>query len=405
MKKQLANPKKVVLAYSGGLDSSVILEWLRRTYGAEVVAFTAEVGQGEDPDALRKKALASGACEFRYVDLREEFARDFVFEAVRANAIYEGRYYLGTSLARPLIAKYQVQVAHETGADAVAHGATGKGNDQVRFELTYMAIDPYLRIIAPWRHWDFQSRTELMDYARAAGIPVDQTPEKPYSKDKNLLHLSFEGGVLEDPWAEPPPASFEMAVDPMAAPREPDYVEIDFVDGTPTAVDGKAMAPHDLLGHLNQRAGRYGIGRVDMVENRLVGIKSRGVYETPGGALLHLAHRDLEGICLDRETAHFKDIVSLKYAEMIYNGLWYATLREALSGFVAATQAGVTGQVRLKLLPGSAIPVGRRAESSLYDPKLATFEKDEVYDQYDAEGFIRLFGLQVKAKRLLAGIE
>ncbi len=403
--KEIPPPKKVVLAYSGGLDTSVILAWLRESYGAEVVAFTAEVGQGDDPEALRDKALKSGASEFVWRDLREEFVRDFVFEAVRANAIYENRYFLGTALARPIIAKVQVQVAHETGADAVAHGATGKGNDQVRFEVTYMAHDPYMRILAPWRHWDLRSRSDLMAYAHRHGIPIQQTEENPYSKDKNLLHLSFEGGVLEDPSHEPPAATFEMARDPVMAPREPDYLDIDFEDGTPVAVDGRRMAPHELLAHLNERAGRYGIGRVDMVENRLVGIKSRGVYETPGGAVLYAAHRDLEGICLDRETMHFKDMVSQKYAELIYYGLWYSTLREALSGFVAATQKGVTGTVRMRLLPGSCLPVGRRAASSLYDPRLATFEKDEVYDQHDAEGFIRLFGLQVKAKRLLAGLE
>ena len=403
--KDIPHPKKIVLAYSGGLDTSVIVAWLRDTFGAEVVCFTADVGQGDDPDELRQKAMDSGAAEFVYRDLREEFVRDFVFEAVRANAIYENRYFLGTALARPIIARYQVEVAHEVGADAVAHGSTGKGNDQVRFEVTYMAMDPYIRIIAPWRHWDFGSRSELMEYARRLGVPIEQSTRNPYSKDKNLLHLSFEGGILEDPFAEPPPETFEMACDPSNAPSEPDYVEIGFEDGTPTTVDGKALAPHDLLNELNQRAGAYGIGRVDMVENRLVGIKSRGVYETPGGALLHAAHRDLEGICLDRETMHFKDMISLKYAEMIYYGLWYATLREALGGFVKATQQGVTGSVRVKLLPGSCVPVGRKADSSLYDPRLATFEKEEVYDQLDAEGFIRLFGLQVKAKRLIAGLE
>jgi len=403
--KNIDPPKKIVLAYSGGLDTSVIVAWLKDTYGAEVVCFTADVGQGDDPDELRKKAMESGAVEFVYRDLREEFVRDFVYEAVRANAIYENRYYLGTALARPIIARAQVEVAHETGADAVAHGSTGKGNDQVRFEVTYMAMDPYIRIIAPWRHWDFKSRSELIEYAHRLGVPIEQSTENPYSKDKNLLHLSFEGGVLEDPFAEPPPETFEMACDPSNAPTKPDYVEIEFVDGTPEAVDGKALPPHELLAELNRRAGRYGIGRVDMVENRLVGIKSRGVYETPGGAVLHAAHRDLEGICLDRETMHFKDIISLKYAEMIYYGLWYQTLREALGGFVTATQKGVTGTVRIKLLPGSCVPVGRKAASSLYDPRLATFEKEEVYDQLDAEGFIRLFGLQVKAKRLIAGLE
>jgi len=401
----IPSPKKIVLAYSGGLDTSVIVAWLKDAYGAEVVAFTADVGQDDDPEELRKKAMDAGASDFVYMDLREEFVRDFVFEAVRANAVYENRYYLGTALARPIIAKYQVQVAREVGADAVAHGSTGKGNDQVRFEVTYMAMDPYMRIIAPWRHWDFRSRSDLIEYAHRLGIPIEQSTENPYSKDKNLLHLSFEGGVLEDPFEEPPPETFEMARDPASSPRDPDYLEIDFVNGTPAAVDGRTMAPHDLLSHLNDRAGRYGIGRVDMVENRLVGIKSRGVYETPGGAVLHAAHRDLEGICLDRETMHFKDMISMKYAEMVYYGLWYATLREALSGFVNETQQGVTGTVRMKLLPGSCIPVGRKAASSMYDPKMATFEKDEIYDQLDAEGFIRLFGLQVKAKRLMAGLE
>lgn len=398
-------PKKIVLPYSGGLDSSVILAWLRETYGAEVIAFTADVGQGDNPEILREKALNSGASDFVYLDVREEFVRDFVFEAVRAGAIYEGRYYLGTALSRPLIGKYQIKIAHEMGADAVAHGATGKGNDQVRFEVTYMAHDPYIRIIAPWRIWGLRSRTELMEWAKSRGIPVEQTKENPYSKDKNLMHLSFEGGVLEDPAVEPPQSTFEMARDPSLAPREPDYLEIDFEDGTPVGVDGRRMKAHELLAHLNERAGLYGIGRVDMVENRLVGIKSRGVYETPGGAVLHAAHRDLEGVCLDRETMHFKDIVAHKYAELIYYGLWYSTLREAISRFVAATQEGVTGTVRMKLMPGVCTPVGRKAASSLYDPRLATFEKDDIYDHHDAEGFIRLFGLQVKAKRLLAGTE
>lgn len=396
----MADVNKVVLAYSGGLDTSVILRWLIETYGCEVVAFTADIGQGEELEGLQEKALATGASKVVIKDLREEFARDYVFAALRANAVYEGGYLLGTSIARPLIASHQVKVAVEEGADGVAHGATGKGNDQVRFELTYMALEPRLRIIAPWRDpkWRLRSRTEMLAYARDHGIPVDATPQKPYSCDRNLLHLSFEGGILEDPWREPDEDMFKLTTSPERAPDNPTYVEIDFEDGNPVAVDGVRMSPASLLDHLNQLAGRNGVGRVDLVENRFVGIKSRGVYETPGGTVLHVAHRALESITMDREVMHLRDSLIPRYAELIYYGFWFSPEREMLQMAIDESQKGVSGTVRLKLYKGNCMVVGRKSPNSLYLPDLATFERDEVYDPTDATGFIKLQALRLKMR-------
>lgn len=397
--------KKVVLAYSGGLDTSVILRWLIETYGCEVIAFTADIGQGEELEGLEAKAMATGASKFVVRDLKEEFVRDYVFAALRGCAIYEGGYLLGTSIARPLIAKHQVSVAHEEGADAVAHGATGKGNDQVRFELTYMALDPSLRIIAPWRdpRWGFKSRSEMLSYARAHGIPVEATPEKPYSCDRNLMHLSFEGGILEDPWLEPDESMFRLTLSPERAPDKPTYVEIEFEDGTPVAVDNVRMSPAQLLEHLNDLGGRNGIGRVDIVENRFVGMKSRGVYETPGGTILHIARRAMESITMDRDVMHLRDSLVARYSELIYYGFWFSPERELLQKTMDEAQKGVTGTVRLKLYKGNCIVVGRKSPNSLYIPDLATFEKDEVYNQQDATGFIRLQGLRLKVRKMVRG--
>jgi len=397
----LRKANKVVLAYSGGLDTSVILKWLREEYGAEVTAFAADLGQGEELDGLDEKARATGAAQVYIEDLREEFVRDFVFPALRANAVYEGSYLLGTSLARPLIAKRQVEIARAEKADGVAHGATGKGNDQVRFELTYMALDPSLVIVAPWRMWDFRSRTDLIEFARRHGIPVPATTEKPYSSDRNLLHISFEGGVLEDPWSEPDESMFVLSVSPEKAPDRPTYVEIDFEAGVPTAVDGERLGPADLLARLNRLGGANGVGRVDMVENRYVGMKSRGVYETPGGTILHAAHRALESITLDREVMHLKDSLAPRYAELVYYGYWFSPEMRALQTFIDTTQANVGGTVRLKLYKGNCMVVGRKSDRSLYHPDFATFEADAVYDQKDAEGFIRLNGLRLRIQKLL----
>ncbi len=394
--------KKIVLAYSGGLDTSVILRWLKETYQCPVVAYAADVGQGEEElEGIREKALNTGADQVLVEDLREEFVRDFVWPAMRANAIYESSYLMGTSLARPIIAKGQVKAAHQLGADAVSHGATGKGNDQVRFELTYMALDPSLKIIAPWRIWDFRGREDLMAYARANNIPVPVTKEKPYSSDRNLLHISFEGGVLEDPWQEPPEDMFVLSVAPEKAPDRPTYIEIEFEKGDPVSVDGKRLSPAQLLAYLNRVGGENGIGRVDLVENRYVGMKSRGVYETPGGTILRIAHMAMESITLDREVMHLRDSLIPRYAEMIYYGYWFSPEREALQALIDQSQVFVSGVVRLKLYKGNCMVVGRRSELSLYDPELATFEGDEVYDQKDAEGFIRLNGLRLKMARLL----
>ncbi len=388
--------KKVVLAYSGGLDTSVILKWIALTYNCEVVTLTADLGQEEDLDGVDEKALATGASKAYVEDLREEFARDFIFPMMRANAVYEGRYLLGTSIARPLIAKRLVEIAHAEGAQAVAHGATGKGNDQVRFELATMALDPQLKMIAPWREWNFRSRTDLNNFAEQHGIPLPvAASRKLYSMDRNMLHCSFEGGELEDPWNEPKEGSYIMAVPVEQAPDTPEYIELEYLNGDPVALNGETLTPAAMVKALNTLGGKHGIGRLDMVENRFVGIKSRGVYETPGGTIMHVAHRDLEGICLDRESMHLRDSLITRYAECVYNGFWFAPEREALQKLVDETQKNVCGTVRVKLYKGQAVPVGRKSPKSLYRMDLATFEEDEVYNQADAAGFIRLQGLRL----------
>jgi argininosuccinate synthase len=396
----VSDPKKVVLAYSGGLDTSVILRWLIERYRCEVVAFCADIGQGEELLPVREKALRTGAGSVHIVDLREEFVRDFLFPMLRASAVYEGSYLLGTSIARPLIAKAQVEVAAKEGADAVAHGATGKGNDQVRFELTYGALAPHLRVIAPWREWDLDSRSALIAFAERHDIPVPVTTERPYSTDRNLFHISYEGGILEDPWAEPPDKMFLLTQSPEAAPDIPVYVEIEFRGGDPVAVDGQTLDPVALLTRLNRVGGEHGVGRVDLVENRFVGMKSRGVYETPGGTILQVAHRALESITLDREVLHLRDSLVTRYAEMVYYGFWFAPERVALQTLMDECQRDVTGTVRLKLYKGNVIVAGRRSARSLYRQDFATFEADTVYQQRDAEGFIRLNGLRLKIRAL-----
>jgi len=393
--------RKVVLAYSGGLDTSVILKWIREEIGCEVVAYTADLGQQDDLEVLRERALATGASEVVVEDVREEFVRDFVFPALRANAVYEGGYLLGTSLARPLIAKQQIAVARRLGADAVAHGATGKGNDQVRFELTYLALEPQIRILAPWRIWNFRSRGDLIAYAARKGIPVPVSKEKPFSTDRNLFHISYEGGILEDPWQEPPEDMFVMTVSPEKAPDRPRVVEIDFERGDPVAVDGEPMSPARLLDNLNRIAGENGIGRVDMVENRFVGMKSRGVYETPGGTVLHVAHRALESITLDREVLHLRDSLIPEFARKIYFGFWFSPEFDLLRRMVDETQADVTGTVRLKLYKGNVQVTGRKSTKSMYREDFATFEEDAVYRQQDAEGFIRLNALRLRIRSLV----
>lgn len=392
---------KIVLAYSGGLDTSVILKWLQETYQAEVVAFAADLGQEEDWAAIDKKAIQTGASKFIARDLKEEFVSQYVFPAFRANAAYEQSYLLGTSLARPVIAKHQVAVAEAEGAEAVSHGATGKGNDQVRFELTYMALNPGLKIIAPWREWDLNSRTALIDYARQHGIPIPITPKRPYSSDPNLLHISYEGGILEDPWMEPPEDMFQMTQSPEKAPDSPEYVEISFEQGDPVAVNGRSMKPVELLSFLNLLGGKHGIGRVDLVENRFVGMKSRGVYETPGGTLIRLAHQALESLTLDREVMHIRDSLIPRYSELIYYGYWFSPERELLQKLMDEAQARVSGIVRLKLYKGNALVAGRKSPQSLYRLDFATFEEDQVYHQKDAEGFIRLNGLRLKIQHLV----
>jgi len=399
----MANINRIVLAYSGGLDTSVILKWLKETYQSPVVAFCADIGQGEEVAEVAEKAQATGADAVFIQDLKEEFVRDFVWPMFRGNALYEGAYLLGTSIARPLIAKAQVEVAKRTGADAVSHGATGKGNDQVRFELTYQALAPDLQIIAPWREWDLTSRADCVAYARKHGIPVPVTPEKPYSSDRNLLHLSFEGGILEDPWAEPPAEMFVLTKAPEAAPDQPRYVDIDFAGGDPVAVDGEELSPAALLARLNELGGEHGIGRVDLVENRYVGLKSRGVYETPGGAILRAAHRAVESLTLDREVMHLQDSLMPRYAELIYYGYWYAPERLALQKLIDEAQQPVTGAARLKLYKGNVTVVGRRAPQSLYRPDLATFEAGGDYRQADATGFIRLNALRLNIRAKLEG--
>ena len=392
--------KKVVLAYSGGLDTSVILKWLQEKYQCEVIAFAADVGQGEELDPVREKAMKTGASKIYIEDLREEFVRDYIFPMLRANALYEGTYMLGTSIARPLIAKKQVEIAIAEGADAIAHGATGKGNDQVRFELTAYAIKPDIKIIAPWRqsNWELTSRTAMIDYAKKHGIDVPVTAAKPYSSDRNLLHISFEGGILEDPWNEPADDMFLLSVSPEKAPDKPTYVEIDYEQGNPVAVDGKKMSPAELLAHLNKIGGANGIGRVDIVENRYVGMKSRGVYETPGGTILHAAHRAVESLTMDREVMHFKDSMMPKYAELVYYGYWFAPERDMMQTAIDESQKNVTGTARVKLYKGTCSVVGRKSPYSLYREDIATFEKDSVYQQADATGFIRLNSLRLRVQ-------
>ncbi len=389
---------KIVLAYSGGLDTSVMLRWLKEQYGCEVICYCADVGQGEEMDGLEAKALATGASKLYVEDLREEFVREYVWTAVKANAVYEGVYLLGTSLARPVIAKRQIEIARKEGADAVAHGATGKGNDQVRFELTYYALEPEIKVIAPWREWEFKGRSDLIGYAEEHKIPITATHEKPYSTDRNLMHVSYEGGILEDPWAEAPENIFKITKSPENAKAQAEYVEISFVKGEPVAVNGQQMDPVSLLETLNRMGGEHGIGRVDLVENRFVGMKSRGVYETPGVTILLAAHRALESITLDREVMHLRDSLGVKFAESVYYGFWFAPEFELLREMVDATQRKVTGDVRVKLYRGNAVTVGRRSPYSLYSEKLATFEADSVYNQRDAEGFIKLNALRLRQR-------
>jgi len=392
---------KVVLAYSGGLDTSVILTWLREEYDAEVIAFCADVGQEEELDGLDGKAAATGASKCIIDDLREPFVKDYVFPMMQAGALYEGSYLLGTSIARPLIAKRLVEIARAEGAEAICHGATGKGNDQVRFELTAYALQPDIKVIAPWRTWSFKGRMDLIQYAKEHGIPVTATAEKPYSMDRNLLHISFEGGILEDPWAEPPDDMWVMTRPLTETPDEPEYVVVSFEDGIPVAVNGTIYSPAELLRELNQLGGRHGIGRVDLVENRFVGMKSRGVYETPGGTIIHIAHRAMESICMDREVMHMRDSWIPRYSSLVYNGFWFAPERRVLQAAVAETQKRVTGDVRCLLYKGNCRVVGRRSPYSLYRPDIATFKADSVYDQSDATGFIRLNALRLRVRALL----
>jgi argininosuccinate synthase len=395
--------KKVVLAYSGGLDTSVMIPWIKEKYNCEVIAFAADVGQEEELDGLKQKAIKTGASKIYIEDLNKEFAEDFLFPMLKAGAVYEDQYLLGTSVARPLIAKKQIEIAKKEKADAVAHGATGKGNDQVRFELTFKALAPDLDIVAPWREWDLKGRQEEILYAKKKNIPVPVTKSKPYSSDRNLWHISYEGGVLEDPWYEPKEDMFILTTSPEKAPNKAEYVEVGFEKGVPKSVNGKKLAAVELIKTLNKIGGKHGVGRVDIVENRLVGIKSRGVYETPGGTMLYAAHQALESITLDRDTAHFKQQVALRYAELVYYGQWFTPLKESLDAFIDKTQESVTGTVRLKLYKGNCLVVGRKAPKSLYNPKLASFEKEEIYNQKDAEGFINLFGLPIKVKAKLEG--
>jgi argininosuccinate synthase len=392
--------KKAVMAYSGGLDTSVAVKWMKDTYGCEVIAYCADLGQEEDLTAVKKKAIRTGASKAYVLDLKEEFVKEYVFPMLRANAVYEGAYLMGTSIARPLIAKKQIEIAKKEKADAVAHGATGKGNDQVRFELTYYALKPDIKVVAPWRDWEFDSREALIAYARKNKIPVPVTKKKPYSTDRNLLHISFEGGILEDPWKEPPEDMFVMSVSPEKAPSKATYIEIGYKDGDPVSINGKKLSPARLLKQLNAIAGRNGIGRLDFVENRFVGMKSRGVYETPGGSVLQIAHRAVESMTLDREVVHLRDSLIPKYAELVYYGFWFSPERHVLQSLMDEAQKGVTGTVRLKLYKGNCIVVGRKAPKSLYNPELATFEADQVYDQKDAEGFIKLNALRLKLNKL-----
>ncbi len=397
----MSDTKKIVLAYSGGLDTSVILKWLAEEYEAEVIAYVADVGQGEDLEEVREKAISTGASKVYIEDLKEEFVKDFVFTAIKAGSIYEGTYLLGTSLARPLIAKRQIEIANEENAFAVSHGSTGKGNDQVRFELTYYALDPQIQVIAPWRDWNLNSRTALLAYAEKNGIPVPVTQKKPYSCDRNLLHISYEGGILEDPWSEAPEDMFEMTVSPENAPDEAVFIDIDFENGEAVKLDGKALSPAELLGTLNKIGGANGVGRVDMVENRFVGMKSRGVYETPGGTILLAAHRALESLTMDREVMHLRDGLMPKIAELIYYGFWYSPEMDMLKAAVDESQKNVTGTVKLKIYKGNVIIAGRKSPYSLYQEDLATFEEDSIYDQSDATGFIKLNALRLSVRKML----
>ena len=390
--------KKIVLAYSGGLDTSVMLRWLKEQYQCEVVCYCADVGQGAEMDGLEAKAKATGASKLYIEDLREEFVRDYVWTAVKANAIYEGVYLMGTSLARPVIARRQIEIARKENADAVAHGATGKGNDQVRFELTYYALQPDIKVIAPWRDWEFKGRTDLIAYAESYGIPISATIDKPYSIDRNLMHVSYEGGVLEDPWAEPPENIFQMTRSPENARADAEYLEVGFEHGEPISINGEPLDPVALLSKLNEIGGEHGIGRVDLVENRFVGMKSRGVYETPGATILHAAHRALESITLDREVVRLRDSLSVKFAESVYYGFWFAPEFELMRKMIDEMQQPVNGDVRLKLYRGNVITVGRRSPNSLYDERVATFEADTVYNQRDAEGFIKLNALRLRLR-------
>lgn len=392
--------KKIVLAYSGGLDTSVAIHWLREKYGAEIIGFCADLGQGEDLKRIKEKALKTGAAKVYIKDLKKEFVRDYIFPMLRANAAYEGSYLLGTSIARPLIAKTQIEIAEREGAEAVAHGATGKGNDQVRFELSYYALKPKINVIAPWREWPFRSRQALIDYAKQHRIPVTATSEKPYSIDRNLFHISYEGGILEDPWLEPPADLYTMITPPEKAPDKPLYVVISYRKGDPVALNGKKMSPEVLVMRLNSLAGKHGIGRIDIVENRYVGIKSRGVYETPGGTILHLAHKAVESIILDREIVHLRDSLVTRYADLIYNGYWFSPERQALQTLIDNVQSDVTGTVKVKLYKGHCYIVGRKAPSMIYNRELATFEEEDVYNQKDADGFIKLNALRLRLQAL-----
>ncbi len=401
MSPQKPKVNKVVLAYSGGLDTSVIVPWLKENYGCEVICFAANLGQAEELDGLEEKAIASGASKIYIEDLRQEFLTDYVFPTMQAGAVYERKYLLGTSMARPLIAKRMVEIAELEGADAVAHGATGKGNDQVRFELTVMALNPKLKIIAPWREWDIRGRKDALAFAAAHNVPVAATEDSIYSRDRNLWHMSHEGGLLEDPWNEPEEEMYTLSVSPENAPDEPEYITIDFKEGLPVRVNGKTMGALELMEMLDATAAKHGVGRIDLVENRLVGMKSHGIYETPGGTLLYEAHQALEQLVLDRDTLHYKQQVGLRYADLVYNGKWLTPLREALDAFVQSTEKNMTGSVRLKLYKGNAILVGRKSPYSLYREDYVTFDEDDVYNQQDAEGFIKLYGLPMKVRAML----
>jgi argininosuccinate synthase len=395
---------KVVLAYSGGLDTSIIVPWLKQNYGdPEVICYCCNLGQDDELTGLEEKAKASGASKCYVEDLREEFVRDFLFPLLQSGAIYERTYLLGTSVARPLIARRQAEIALKEGADALAHGCTGKGNDQVRFELTYMAFAPHLKVIAPWREWNIRSREDALDYAEEHNVPVSATLKSIYSRDRNIWHMSHEGGILEDPWNEPEEAMYTLSTAPESAPGTPEYVEIGFERGMPVSVDGERLGPVALLSKLNDLGARHGVGRIDLVENRLVGMKSHGVYETPGGTILRAAHQGIEQVALDRDTLHYKDVIAHRYAELVYNGQWYTPLRLALDAFVQSTQQNVSGAARLKLYKGNAMLVGRKAERSLYNPDIASFTMGESYNQKDAEGFIKLFGLPIKVRALVEG--